>query len=201
MEVNSNVIVRRIDRSCDILGGIDELKSRGFYNIMGYVEIIKEINNKSFDEVLNIMKGLISDGSIYSEFAVHILTGGMLHDKFFELDENFNPTKNNLNYYFNNSLDEDDSMSSPYLGEYSAEDSLKDEINSLEKEAKRLYESNTQSSSSLSMNLNADSLSKAESLKEKINPEVTRWIEDNVKNMTNEDYGNFMVYIASNRNK
>lgn len=200
MEVNSNVIVRRIDRSCDILGGIDELKSRGFYNIMGYVEIIKEINNKSFDEVLNIMRDLISDGSVYSDFALHILNDGMLHDKFFELDEGFNPTKNNLNYYFNNDLDIDDSMSSPYGGNYNAEDSLKKEINSLEEEAKRVYESNVQSANNLSIHLNEDSLSKIENLKIKISPEVTNWIDENIKNMSNEDYGNFMVYIASKRN-
>lgn len=200
MEVNSNVIVRRIDRSCDILGGIDELKSRGFYNIMGYVEIIKEINNKNFDEVLSILKSLMSDGSVYSDFALHILSGGMLHDRFFELDEGFNPTKNNLNYYFNDNLQEDDNMSSPYFGNYNAEESLKSEIDVLEKEAKRVYESNVHSANNFSIHLNGDSLRKTEELKRKINPEVTSWIDDNVKNMSNEDYGNFMVYIASKRN-
>ena len=198
--INSNYIVRKIDRTCDILGGIDELKRAGFYKIMDYVEIVRSINEESFENVLSIFRNLIMDGNIYAEFANHLLDAGLLHEKFFELDDNFNPTKNNLSYhlrlesYINDDEMDLDSASSSK----SKSNSIQDEIEKMEKEARRVYNDNLAQIQNISPNINGEALNQ---IRKKLNPEITSWIESNIKNMSDEDYGKFMVYVAYNRNR
>tara|TARA_Y100000389_G_C17465994_1_gene525591 strand:+ start:4494 stop:5099 length:606 start_codon:yes stop_codon:yes gene_type:complete len=200
MSINSNYIVRKIDRTCDVLGGIDELKREGFYKMMGYVEIVRDINEQSFDDVLSILKNLIMDGNIYADFANHLLEAGLLHDKFFEIDDNFNATKNNLSYRLNLNSYEDDDMGlsvNNVNDSIESKDLIKEEIESLEREARRAYNNNSTQIQNLSPNINSQALSKVQST---LSPEIVKWIESNVKGMSDEDYGNFMVYIAYNRN-
>tara|TARA_B100000900_G_C20589096_1_gene720886 strand:- start:2535 stop:2960 length:426 start_codon:yes stop_codon:yes gene_type:complete len=140
------------------------------------------------------------DGNIYAEFANHLLDAGLLHEKFFELDDNFNPTKNNLSYhlrlesYINDDEMDLDSASSSK----SKSNSIQDEIEKMEKEARRVYNDNLAQIQNISPNINGEALNQ---IRKKLNPEITSWIESNIKNMSDEDYGKFMVYVAYNRNR
>lgn len=199
--INSNYIVRSIDRSCDILGGIDQLRVKGFYNIMNYVEIVRGINEQPFENVLSILKNLIMDGNVYAEFANHLLEAGLLDDKFFELDDNFNPTKNNLSLHLRLESygNDDDGMELDNISHPVVErDAIKEEIDKIEREARRIYDKNSLKTQTISPSINSQALSE---IRSKISPEVNSWLESNIKNMSDEDYGNFMVYIAYNRNR
>ena len=168
---------------------------------MNYVEIVRDINEQSFDDVLLIMRNLIMDGNIYADFANHLLEAGLLHDKFFELDDNLNPTKNNLSHHLRLGVYGDDDMSmNGVSSSTSSKDAIKKEIDSLEREARRVYELNVNATQiqSLAPNINSEVLSE---MRKNLTPEITSWIETNVKNMSDEEYGNFMVYIAYNRNR
>ena len=199
--INSNYIVRSIDRTCDILGGIDQLRVKGFYNTMNYVEIVRGINEQPFENVLSILKNLIMDGNVYAEFANHLLEAGLLDDKFFELDDNFNPTKNNLSLHLRLESygNDDDGMELDNISHPVVErDAIKEEIDKIEREARRIYDKNSLKTQTISPSINSQVLSE---IRSKISPEVNSWLESNIKNMSDEDYGNFMVYIAYNRNR
>jgi len=150
--------------------------------------------------VLSTLKNLMMDGSVYGEFASHVLNSGILHDKFFELDENFSPTVKNLNYHL--SYDSNGSynmMGMSNVDNYiKEEDLIKSEIKKMEKQAQELYK---KSNANIGLNIKGLNEDVSQHIRKKIGPEVCDWIEGNLNNLSDEEYGNFMVYIASHRNK
>lgn len=197
--MNSNLIVRKIDQTCDIIGGEQLLVQQGFYHVIGYVDIVKKINELPFEEVLSLFRSLILDGNIYSEFALHLLSGGMLHDKYFELDENLNPTKNNLNYQLKFDIDSDiDDMSEATMSTKDREKMLQSEIKSIEEEAKKAYESNRVNQHP-SSDYTSEHLQKIHSITLDTNVDNLDWLGKNILNMSDADYGTFMVLLSEIR--
>ena len=198
--MTSNYIVIKIDQTCDVLGGYDLLKQKGFYHVIDYVNIVKKINELSFDNVLNVLRNLILDGNIYKEFALHLIDGGMLHDKFFELDEYFNPTKNNLNQQLKSELNlEYDDMSYSSELKNNAEGFMKEEMDIIKKDYQKLYEStikNNTSSTSINKSLY---LNKIKEITSNTTEEHLDWISKNIIEMTDADYGTFMVTLSKVR--
>ena len=199
--MNSNLIVRKIDQTCDIIGGEDLLVQQGFYHVIGYVDIVKKINELPFEEVLTLFRGLILDGSIYSEFALHLLNGGMLHDKYFELDENLNPTENNLNYQLKFYVDSeiDDMSGGATMSTKEREEMLQNEIKSIEEEAKKAYESNI-TNQHFNSEYTSEHLQKIHNITLDTNLDNLDWLGKNVLNMSDADYGTFMVLLSEIRN-
>lgn len=197
--MNSNLIIRRIDQTCDIIGGEDLLIQKGFYHIVGYVDIVRNINELPFEEVLSLLRSLILDGNIYSDFALHLLNGGMLHDKYFEIDENLNPTKNNLNYHLRFDFDsDDDDMSASTMSTEERENMMKIEIKSIEEEAKKAYESNRVSQQLIS-NHTSENLQKINNITLNTTLDNLDWLGKNILNMSDADYGTFMVLLSEIR--
>tara|TARA_R110001592_G_scaffold179925_1_gene421903 strand:- start:174 stop:779 length:606 start_codon:yes stop_codon:yes gene_type:complete len=198
--MNSNLIIRRIDQTCDTLGGEDLLKQKGFYHVVNYVDIVKKLNDLPFEGVLNTLRNLILDGNLYQEFALHLLEGGMLHDKFFELDEDLNQTKNNLNYQLRSELDfEDDDMSEFSISPKERDEMLRKEIESIEVESRRLYESNNIKKHTKSLIHASEHLGKIREITSNTTIESLEWIEKNITEMSDTNYGKFMVLISKIR--
>jgi len=198
--MNSNLIIRRIDQTCDTLGGGDLLRQKGFYHVVNYVDIVKKLNDLPFEDILNTLRNLILDGNLYKEFALHLLDGGMLHDKFFELDEDLNQTKNNLNYQLMSELNfEDDDMSEFTISPKERDEMLRKEIESIEVESKRLYESNNIKNHTKSLIQASEHLVKIREITSNTTVESLEWIEKNITEMSDTDYGKFMVLISKIR--
>lgn len=198
--MNSNVIIRRIDQTCDAIGGGDILKQKGFYHVIDYVDTIKKINELPFNDVLNLIRSLILDGSIYQEFALHIINDGLLHDKYFEVDEYLNPTKNNLNEHLKAELNGDyDDMSEPLLSQKERSDIFEKEMNVISKEYEQLYESNSNTRELYNTNKALECLNTIKSLTSEANDEHIEWIRKNIAQMSDADYGSFMVTISELR--
>lgn len=191
--MNSNIIIRRIDQSCDIFGSEDNLKKKGYNQIMSYSQITQQLNEKDFEELWSILKDLILYGGIYKDFSLHLIEEGVLDECFFELDSNLNPTKNNINYRMNVELENDFSIK---------DENLYSEIDILEEESRKLYEHNpTNSNIFNNLNVSMESEKKIKKLKNKINPNVLNWMQENVNKFSDEDFGNFMVLITLLRNE
>lgn len=190
--MNSNIIIRRIDQSCDILGGESNLRKKGYNQTMGYNQIIQQLNEKDFETLWSILKDLILCGGIYKEFSLHIIEEGVLDECFFELDSDLNPTKNNINYRMSVELENDISIK---------EENLYNEIDTLEEESRKLYEHNSINSNIFNnLNVSRESEKKITKLKNKINPNVLNWMQENINKFSDEDFGNFMVFITLLRN-
>ena len=95
--VNEFFISKRIEISSELSGGGDGLKKVGFSHIMGYSKIIEELNKMHFERVYYIMNKLIKMGDLNKEFAEYIIYSEILDkDKFYQMDDMFNITENNL---------------------------------------------------------------------------------------------------------
>lgn len=198
--MNSNYIVIKIDQTCDVLGGYDLLKQQGFYHVIDYVNIVKKINELSFDNVLTILRNLILDGNIYKEFALHLIDGGMLHDKFFELDEYLRPTKNNLNQQLKSELNlEYDDMSYSSELTNNGDDFVKKEIDIIEKDYQKLYESTIKKNAPSTLINKSLYSNKIKEITSNTTQEHLDWISKNVTEMTDADYGTFMVTLSKIR--
>ena len=191
--MNSNIIIRRIDQSCDILGGKEKLKEKGFNNIMGFNQIIQQMNEKPFEELWNILKDLILDEDIYKDFAFFVIKNSLLEEKYYELDENLNPTNQNINYRLEKEFNQNTETS---------EDFISREMKLFENESRTLYESTKQNNqTNININLDSEYQNKIEQLKTKLPPEIINWLKKNIKLLSNEDYGNFMVLMTLFRNE
>lgn len=191
--MNSNIIIRRIDQSCDILGGKEKLKEKGFSNIMGFNQIIQQMKEKPFEELWNILKDLILDEDIYKDFAFFVIKNSLLEEKYYELDENLNPTNQNINYRLEKEFNQNTETS---------EDFISREMKLFENESRTLYESTKQNNqTNININLDSEYQNKIEQLKTKLPPEIINWLKKNIKLLSNEDYGNFMVLITLFRNE
>jgi hypothetical protein len=199
--MNSNVIIRRIDQTCDIVGGEDVLRQKGFYHIVEYVDTVKKINELPFDDVLNLIRSLILDGSIYKEFALHIINNGLLHDKYFEVDEYLNPTKNNLNKRLKVELNSDyDDVSESLDSQKERSDIFEKEMNVISKDYEQLYESNSNTIETYNTSKVLECLNTIKSLTSEAKEEHIEWIKKSITNMSDADYGKFMVTISELRN-
>tara|TARA_Y100000389_G_C17380130_1_gene473896 strand:+ start:609 stop:1187 length:579 start_codon:yes stop_codon:yes gene_type:complete len=190
--MNSNVIIRRIDQSCDILGGENNLKRKGHNNVMGYFQIIKQLNEKDFETLWSILKELILYDGIYKDFALHLIEEGVLEERFFELDNELNPTENNINHRIVNELESDNSFE---------KNELYDEFYKFKENSRKIYEDNSEGNNIFSnLNLSKESEKKISKLKNKINPNALSWMQENIKNFSDEEFGNFMIFITLIRN-
>lgn len=188
--MNSHFIARRIENSCDILGGQDRLESMGFHNVMGYVSIVKELNEMKVLEVFYIIETLMSMGKIYKKFAYHLVDENVLSDKFFEVDYEFNPTENNLNYLMKKSMYNESSESDKSLDSYYTEV----EESKFEKIYNQLMAENNEDKT-IEKLLNYEQNKKILDFSNKIDKNVLNWLNFNVKKMSYEEFANFITLI------
>jgi hypothetical protein len=210
--INANFIAVRLYRTCDIIGGEDNLLKSGFHNIMGYLQIVKDLNIMSTEQVLGVLVDLYNKEGIYRHFAEHVLNGGVLQSSFFPVDENFNETDKNLRKMFN------ERVGGAFYNDSSVDvDSLNKRMEEENEKLRELYEKNSKIIKNASLeSLRNESLKKEyessgsnfedafkkniDSFKNKINPEIYNWIINNVPNLSDEDYGMLMSLIYKTRN-
>jgi hypothetical protein len=192
--MNSHFIARRIENSCDILGSSEKLETMGFHNIMGYVSIIKELNEMEVLEVFYIIEHLISMDKIYKKFAYHLINDNVLSERFFEVDVEFNPTKNNLNYLLGNSEYKEKTKEEKELESY-----YKDiEESKFEKVYQEIMSKNL-NDKAIEKILKNEHNQKLLEFSKTIDQNIVNWLNQNLKKMTYEEFGNFMALITKIR--
>lgn len=204
--INANFIVIRIDRTCDIIGGKENFNKSMYYNVMGYNHIIKELNQLSNQNVASIIFDLHQMGSIYKDFSEHILNGGVLGDKFFLLNDEFEEEEDNIRKIIKE-------KSGTIKNEtFNSEDVLEKEndiLKNVYNKNKKLFinktshiddESKEQYDKS-AMSFNSEFEKRKELFEKKINPTIYNWIQTNVPNLSDEDYGMLMSLIYKTRNQ
>jgi hypothetical protein len=186
--LDSNFLIERINSTIRMLGSSSYLEEMGFHNILGYITIVKEINELNFEKVLNILRQLKLKGGIYGAFADHLMNDGVLNDNFFELDDFFNPTINNLKYHLENFENKDfENLKEQY----------KKENEILNRQFQNIYENKKEK---LDLIVTSNLEEKLKSLEKKIGQNILFWLKNDIKTMSNEDFGNIMVLIMKYRN-
>ena len=189
--INEYFISKRLEISSEITGGRSELKKIGFESVMGYSKIIEELNKMHFEKVYHIMNSLIKMGELNKDFAEHIIFSETLDkDKFYEIDNAFNITGNNLKKIIDDC------------------DDLNSEIKNLRKnnldqeEIKEFYDKHIKktpikTSETLDVKnfINKEYNYKLSKFKEDLDVNVFLWLKDNIKTMSAEDYGMFLFLI------
>jgi hypothetical protein len=189
--LDGNFIIERINNTIRMVGSASYLEESGFHHVLGYINIVKELNELSFERVLHILKTLKSKGGIYEKFYNHLLKDGVLSDNFFELDELFNPTTKNLNYY----LKKDDFEDSEFNV---LQRQLNEQNDILNKRYQMIYENENKLSQESIINSGIDF--KLNKLESSIRQDVLFFLKNDIKRMSNEDYGTFMLLITKYRN-
>jgi hypothetical protein len=165
---------------------------------MGYITIMKELNEMEVMEVFCIIEALASMGGMYKSFTKHLLNDEVLADKFFEVDEEFNPTKNNLREMMKKSMYSDEIDDSVDFVKSDEESNLE----KLYKEyQKKELEINPQKkpSTNISNFINKEAREKIHNFKKNLDYSLVNWIELNIPKMSDEEYGMFMTLIAKTR--
>lgn len=199
---NVHSIARSIDNTCEIVGGEDNLINLGLNNVMNYIEILTSINKMDVHSVATLLYQLHSKEGIYREFSLHILREGILYDGFFTFDEELNPGKDNLERIFEEMISKKPKES---------EDNIKKMLSEEEDKFKEIYEKNTRRiKSDINYSLKNDDMkneyesshnfnkmfdSKINEFKSRFDKRIISWLELNVPNMSDDDYGMLMSLI------
>lgn len=208
--INANLIVRRIDSTCDIVGGVEGYKTLGFQKTMGYIQLLRELNNMPNEYVANIIYDLYEMEGVYRLFAFHILNDGVLGDKFFNLNDELDESSDNVKRLFNEKVLKNKNNNEANI-------SLGEVMNKENEDIKKLYEKNNKPFKNASLESMRDETLKntynnsqnkfeleyekrKEKFKSKINPTIYNWVVSNVPNLSDEDYGMLMSLIYKTRN-
>lgn len=191
--VNEFFISKRIEISSELSGGGGGLRKVGFSHIMGYSKIIEELNKMHFERVYSIMNKLIKMGDLNKEFAEYIIYSEILDkDKFYQMDDMFNITENNLkNIFYDNTKIEVKANESD-LEKKKLEEIYFKQLN------KKISESDEKSDFENVDNekfINKEYVYKVSVFKEELDRDVAFWLENNIKKMTEEDYGMLLYLI------
>jgi hypothetical protein len=203
--VNANLIARRIDSTCDILGE-ENLKASGFYHVIGYILILKELNQMSNEMVANIICELNEMDGIYKSFGEHILNDGVLLDKFFELDNNLQDNNTNIKKIIQDKeVKEEENDDNSFLN-------IEHKFQEENEEIKKLYENNKTAFKNSTLEIlkneslkqeyelsqnsfNAEFERRINDFKNKFNPTIYDWMVKNIPTLSDEDYGMLMSLI------
>lgn len=181
--MNTNLIVKNIDLTIDILNQNLSYKDKkiidlGFHYVVGYIDIIKSLNQMSALDVSIIVKELRDEGGQYEDFSNHIISDNILQHSIFE---NLNIEENT----FNAEVSEGDKYKLFYEI-YSKENSDLD-INDYQKE---FYD---KIKGELDSNLIKNQ--ELEIFKNKIDYNVMDWLKQNLRKMNSEDFYMFIQIL------
>ncbi len=181
--MNTNLIIKNIDSTIDIFNQNPSYKNKkikdlGFHYIVGYVEIIKSLNEMSALEVSIIIKELREEGGQYEDFYNHIISDNVLQHSIFEnlsieenkvSTENFEENKYKLFYEIyskeNNDLNTDDYQKDFY-------NKIKGELDS-----------------------NVVKKQELNNFKNRIDYNVMNWLRENLQKMNSEEFYMFIQIV------
>lgn len=207
--IDSNYIIKSIDQTCALLGGEAKLVNMGYDKVVGYISMISQINRLTVHRLANILHELHKTGGIYSDFAHHILHDSVLHDGFFTFDSELNPADDNLQKMFEDLIEEKNVSQK------------KEEQDNKSIDYRFLYEKAQESGEILNTNLDStydpnfskdqnkpisasftkEYNNRLEGFKQKVDSRVLFWLENNVPNMSDDDYGMLMALIFKMKNE
>ena len=191
--VSEFFISKRIEISSELSGGGDGLRKVGFSHIMGYSKIIEELSKMHFERVYHIMNQLIKMGGLNKEFAEYIIYSEILDkDKFYQIDDMFNVAENNLKNIFYDNTKIEEKVNENTLEKKKLEEIYYKQLN------KKISESDEKSDFENVDNekfINKEYLYKVSVFKEELDRDVGFWLENNIKKMTEEDYGMLLYLI------
>ena len=193
--INEYFISKRIEISSEIAGGDSSFMDIGFESTMGYSKIIEELNEMNFEGVYSIMDGLIKMGGLNKSFAEYIIFSEILNkNKFYEIDDMFNITENNLKNITTSEYSKLDKeikdLSKSILNQEGAEDIYNKYIK--ENAPAKLDEIPDNIKSFLNKEYNY----KFSKFKEDLDVNIFLWLKNNIKKMSDEDYGMFLYLIT-----
>jgi hypothetical protein len=181
--MNTNLIIKNIDLTVDIFNQNPSYKDKkirdlGFHYVVGYIDMIKSLNEMSALDVSIIIKELRDEGGQYKDFSNHIILDNVLKHSIFEnlnIEENvfsaetFEDNKYKL-FYEIYSKENTDLNTSDYQKEFY--DKIKGELDS-----------------------NLTKNQELENFKNKIDYNVMDWLRQNLRQMNSEEFYMFIQIL------
>lgn len=181
--MNTNLIIKNIDLTVDIFNQNPSYKDKkirdlGFHYIVGYIDIIKSLNEMSALDVSIIIKELRDEGGQYEDFSNHIVSDNILQHSIFE-NLNIEENKFNIN-------PSDDSKYKLFYEIYSKENY---DLNTNDYQKEFYDKIKEELDSNLKQN------QKLENFKNNIDYNVMNWLKQNLRQMNSEEFYMFIQII------
>ena len=181
--MNTNLIIKNIDSTIDIFNQNPsyqgkKIRDLGFHYIVGYVEIIKSLNEMSALDVSIIIKELRDEGGQYEDFSNHIISDNVLQHNIFE---NLNVEENKINT--------DSSEENKYKLFYEIYSKQNEDLN-INDYQKEFYDKIKQD-----LDSNLIKNQELESFKNNIDYNIMNWLKENLCQMNSEEFYMFIQII------
>jgi hypothetical protein len=186
--MNSDYIIKNLKKA---KSQTKDFENNFIINLPKYGTIINAINTKTTNELLELINELKNkDKELTKGFISHILNPGIISDKFFELDNTFGPTNNNIIKLINNNKEED------------FEDFEKN-IDYNSKLLDRQFKMSFNNNNSFLSSIKNDSYDKKieDFYLNKLDNNLKNFVDNVIPNLTDEDFGNFMFLLTKKRGK